>query len=133
MAIHTLAAWHQLVADRNPAGLADLLADEVVFYSPVLHTPQAGKPITTMYLMAAFQVFFNPSFHYVREVLGPHDAILEFDVKIDDIQVNGVDMLKWNTQGQIIEFKVMLRPLKAVNLIQQKMAAMLQAGTPPKI
>jgi SnoaL-like domain len=130
MVINTLAAWHQLVTDRNPAGLANLLADEVVFYSPVLHTPQVGKPITTMYLMAAFQVFFNPSFRYVRQVLGPHDAVLEFEVTIDEIQVNGVDMLKWNTQGQIIEFKVMLRPLKALTLIQQKMAAMLQAGRP---
>jgi hypothetical protein len=128
MTINTLAVWHQLVRDRNPRGISALLADDVVFYSPVLHMPQLGKQITAMYLMAAFQVFFNPSFRYVREVAGAQDAVLEFEVEIDGIQVNGVDMIKWNAEGQIVEFKVMLRPLKAVNLIQQKMAAMLQAN-----
>jgi hypothetical protein len=128
MTINTLATWHQLVTDRNPRGISALLADDVVFYSPVLHTPQLGRQITAMYLMAAFQVFLNPSFRYVREVAGAQDAVLEFEVEIDGIEVNGVDMMKWNEEGKIVEFKVMLRPLKAVNLIQQKMAAMLQAA-----
>jgi hypothetical protein len=120
-----LTAWHQIVADRSPRGLAPLLADDVVFYSPIVHTPQVGKPITTQYLAAALHVFGNDTFRYVREVVGEHDAILEFMVEIDGISVNGVDMIKWNDAGQIVEFKVMLRPLKAVNLIHQKMAAML--------
>jgi hypothetical protein len=123
-----LAAWHELVRARNPRGLDALLADEVVFHSPVVHTPQAGKAITRQYLAAAFQVFFNESFRYVREVSGPRDAVLEFQVDIDGIAVNGVDMMKWNDAGQLTEFKVMIRPLKAINLIHQKMAAMLQAG-----
>ena len=87
--------------------------------------PQVGKPITTQYLAAALHVFGNDSFRYVREVVGEHDAVLEFMVEIEGISVNGVDMIKWNDAGQIVEFKVMLRPLKAVNLIHQKMAAML--------
>ena len=120
-----LAAWHQIVADRSPRGLAALLADDVVFYSPIVHTPQVGKPITTQYLAAALHVFGNDTFRYVREVVGEHDAVLEFMVEIEGISVNGVDMIKWNDAGQLIEFKVMLRPLKAVNLIHQKMAAML--------
>lgn len=123
-----LEIWHHLVQSRNSRGLEALLAHDVVFYSPVVHTPQVGKAITQQYLAAAFHVFFNPSFHYVREVVGPSDAVLEFAVNIDGISVNGVDMLKWNAEGQITEFKVMLRPLKAVNLIHQKMAAMLQQG-----
>ncbi len=120
-----LTAWHQIVADRSPRGLAALLADDVVFYSPIVHTPQVGKPITTQYLAAALHVFGNDTFRYVREVVGEHDAVLEFMVEIEGISVNGVDMIKWNDAGQIVEFKVMLRPLKAVNLIHQKMAAML--------
>lgn len=123
----TLAAWHDIVESRDLKALHALLADDVVFHSPVVHTPQAGKAITLQYLTVAFQVFFNASFHYVRELSGAHDAILEFQVDIDGIQVNGVDMLKWNERGEIIEFKVMLRPLKAINLIHEKMAAMLQA------
>ncbi|MFN8466849.1 MAG: nuclear transport factor 2 family protein [Caldilineaceae bacterium] len=120
-----LTAWHQIVADRSPRGLAALLADDVVFYSPIVHTPQVGKAITTQYLAAALHVFGNDTFRYVREVVGEHDAVLEFIVEIEGISVNGVDMIKWNDAGQIVEFKVMLRPLKAVNLIHQKMAAML--------
>ena len=81
-----------------------------------------------MYLSAAFRVFFNPTFRYVREIVGASDAMLEFETEIDGILVNGVDVIKWNDAGQIVDFKVMLRPLKAINLIHQKMAAMLQSG-----
>ena len=128
MIISTVSKWHELVRLRNAKGLNSLLADNVVFYSPVVHTPQAGKEITLRYLSAAFKVFFNESFQYVRELTGTHDAVLEFQVEIEGISVNGVDMLKWNDEGQIIEFKVLIRPLKAINLIHQKMAAMLQAS-----
>jgi hypothetical protein len=120
--------WHHLVENRDTQGLDALLADEAVFYSPVVHTPQVGKAITKKYLAAAFHVFFNESFRYVRELKGNRDAVLEFEVILDGITVNGVDMIKWNDAGKITEFKVMLRPLKAVNLIHQKMAEMLQAG-----
>ena len=128
MTLDALARWHRLVEGRNTDGLQSLLADEVVFYSPVVHTPQVGKAITMRYLAAAFHVFGNESFRYVREIASGRDAVLEFEVEIEGISVNGVDMLKWDEAGQIVEIKVMLRPLKAVNLIQQKMAAMLQAN-----
>jgi len=128
MSADPIAAWHQLVKDRNPRGIDALLADNAVFHSPVVHTPQVGRAITRTYLTAAFHVFFNESFHYVREVKGERDAVLEFEVLIDGIVVNGVDMIKWDDEGRIVEFKVMLRPLKAINLIHQKMAAMLQGG-----
>jgi len=123
-----LPAWHQLVKDHDPRGLDALLADDAVFHSPVVHTPQVGKALTRSYLAAAFQVFFNPSFRYVREVAGDRDAVLEFELELDGIRINGVDMIRWNDEGRICDFKVMLRPLKAVNLIHQKMAAMLQAN-----
>ena len=122
-ALHT---WHEVARTRNVAGLDALLADEVVFHSPVVHTPQVGKQLTRLYLAAAFQVFFNESFRYVREIAGPRDAALEFQVEIDGIAVNGIDLIKWNDADRIVEFKVMLRPLKAINLIHQKMAALLQ-------
>ena len=128
MTISPLATWHDLAKTRNTKGLDSLLADNAVFYSPVVHAPQSGKAITKQYLAAAFHVFGNPSFRYIREVAGPRDAVLEFQVEIDGISVNGVDMLKWDDEGRIVEFKVMIRPLKAINLIHQKMAAMLQAN-----
>ncbi|PZO08978.1 MAG: hypothetical protein DCF27_07010 [Lysobacteraceae bacterium] len=127
MSIDTLATWHDVVTTRNVRGLAPLLSEQVVFHSPVVHTPQVGRAVTTQYLAAAFHVFFNDTFKYVREVRGPRDAVLEFEVTIDGIVVNGVDMIRWDDQGRIVEFKVMLRPLKAIQLIHEKMAAMLQA------
>ncbi len=127
MSIDTLATWHRLVRTHDRAGLVALLADEAVFHSPVVHRPQTGKALVAQYLGAAFAVFGNPSFRYVREVVGARDAVLEFEVEIDGIVVNGVDMIRWDDAGRIVDFKVMIRPLKAVNLIHQKMAEMLQA------
>jgi len=124
----TLETWHRLVRTQDPSGLNALLAEDAVFYSPVVHTPQRGRKLAAWYLGAAFSVFFNPTFRYVREVTGPSDAVLEFETEIDGVLVNGVDLIKWNDTGQIIEFKVMLRPLKAINVIHQRMAAVLQAS-----
>lgn len=127
MSEHPLQHWHRLVRDRQPAGLHDLLAEDAVFHSPVVHTPQRGRALAAMYLSAAFEVFFNPSFRYVREVVGPSDAVLEFETTIDGVVVNGVDMIRWDEAGRIVDFKVMLRPLKAIELIHRRMAAMLQS------
>jgi len=124
---HPLETWHRLVRTQDPSGLDSLLAEEAVFYSPVVHAPQRGKVLAAAYLSAAFTVFFNPTFRYVREIVGASDAMLEFETEIDGVLVNGVDLIKWNDTGKIVEFKVMLRPLKAINLIHQRMAAMLQS------
>ncbi|MBL0170297.1 MAG: nuclear transport factor 2 family protein [Gemmatimonadaceae bacterium] len=126
MSIETVSAWHHLVASRDPAALERLLADDVVFHSPIVHTPQVGKVVATRYLTAAFHVFFNETFRYVRELVGTRDAVLEFQVDIDGITVNGVDMIRWNEDGRIVDFKVMVRPLKAITLIHERMAALLQ-------
>lgn len=126
--LDTIAAWHHIVETRDISALENLLADEVVFYSPVVHTAQVGKSRTLPYLKAAFYVFVNDTFQYVRQVVGEHDAVLEFEVEVDGIIINGVDMLKWNADGRLVEFKVMIRPLKAVNLIHEKMRAMLMAS-----
>ena len=121
-----LETWHRLVRTTDPAGLWDLLAEDAVFHSPVVHTPQRGRQLAFWYLAAAFKVFFNDSFRYVREVVDDRHAVLEFQTEIDGIVVNGVDMITWNDDGRIVDFKVMLRPLKAINLIHQKMAQMLE-------
>jgi SnoaL-like domain len=125
---HPIVTWHRLVRTRDASGLDQLLAADSVFYSPVVHTPQQGRALTAMYLSAAFQVFFNDTFRYVREIVGESDAVLEFQAEMDGVSVNGVDLIKWNTAGQITEFKVMIRPLKAINLVHQRMARMLESA-----
>jgi hypothetical protein len=124
---HPLESWHRLVNAQDASGLSELLDEDAIFYSPVVHSPQRGKKLTTLYLTAGLRVLFNPTFRYVREIVGDSQAMLEFETQIDGISVNGVDILKWNEAGRIVEFKVMLRPLKAINLIHQRMAAMLQS------
>lgn len=122
----TLDRWHALLADRDITKLDAILAPDAVFHSPIVHTPQQGKELVKMYLTAAFHVLLNDSFHYVRQVVGERDAILEFVVEVDGIRVNGVDMIHWNESGEIDDFKVMIRPLKAINLLHAKMKEMLE-------
>ncbi len=123
---NTIATWHKLVDARDAAGLDNILAEQVVFHSPVVHTPQVGKPITTLYLTAALHVLNNDTFKYLREVISGNHAVLEFQTVIDGISINGVDMITWGEDGRITDFKVMLRPLKAVNLVHKMMGDMLQ-------
>ena len=122
----TIGQWHALVRSRDMSGLDALLADEVVFHSPVVHTPQVGRDITRKYLEAALEVLNTAHFRYLREVVGEHDAMLEFETEIDGIRINGVDLIRWNSVGLITEFKVMVRPLKAIQQVHQAMGAMLQ-------
>jgi hypothetical protein len=120
--------WHHLVASRDLAMLSQLLDPQVVFESPVVHTPQVGKAITHAYLAAALTVLNNRSFRYLGEWFGEDSAVLEFETEIDSIRMNGVDMIWWNAEGRITRFKVMVRPLKAINLLHQLMARALQGG-----
>lgn len=124
-----IETWRQLVADKDAAGVEPLLAEDVVFHSPLVDTPQVGKAVTQQYLAAAFEVFSQGAFRYVREVVGERDAVLELVAEIDGVVVNGVDMIRWNGEGKIVDFKVMLRPLKALRVMQQKMGALLQASS----
>ena len=123
-----------------PGGLDELLAEDCVFYSPVVFTPQRGKQITKLYLNAAGSTFSGDAepgsasadklgiggFHYVKETFGGNSAVLEFETTMGGKFINGVDIITCNDAGEIIEFKVMVRPLQAVNLLHERMAAMLE-------
>lgn len=122
-----LARWHgYMEGGSNPAALADLLADDAVFHSPVVHTPQVGKPIVMAYLVAASHVLGNDKFHYVRELVDGDEMMLEFVTELDGVTINGVDIIRWNSDGKISDFKVMVRPLKAINKVWDMMAAQLE-------
>lgn len=123
-----LARWHAVAASRDAEGLDALLADDVVFLSPVVHKPQVGRALTKAYLVAALSVLGNETFRYVGQWLGENSAALEFVTVVDGVEINGADFIAWNDAGRITQFKVMVRPLKAINLLQQLMAARLAAG-----
>lgn len=125
-----VAAWHTYMHSHGDAALLDaLVAQDAVFHSPVVHTPQAGKAKVMMYLLAAAQVLGNDSFAYVRELIDGDHALLEFTATIEGIHVNGIDLITFDQDGKIIDFKVMVRPLKAVNKLWEMMGAQLQAAS----
>jgi len=124
----TIARWREIAKSGDAAALEALLAEEVVFHSPVVHTPQRGKAITHRYLSAAFNVLFNTSFHYVGEWRAERSAVLEFVTTIEGVEIDGVDIISWDEAGRIVEFKVMARPLKAINLLHRLMGERLAAG-----
>jgi ketosteroid isomerase-like protein len=123
-----LAGWHAYMESGDLALLDALLADDAVFESPVVHTPQVGKAITFKYLASAAKVLGGEGFRYLGEWHAEDSAILEFETEIDGITVNGIDMIWWNEAGQITRFKVMVRPLKAINMLHQMMGAQLAKG-----
>ena len=123
----TIQRWLAYMQADDPALLDALLSEEAVFESPVVHTPQAGKGKTMAYLRAAAVVLGNPSFRYLNEWYADRSAILEFACEIDGIQINGIDMISWGEDGRITHFKVMVRPLKAMNKLHQMMGERLAA------
>ena len=143
----TIDAWHRFLRGELPGGLDELLHDDVVFYSPIVYTPQEGKAITKLYLEAAGQTLpGDPTaeaggsdaaggsggggFRYTKKVLDGHTAVLEFETTVSGKYVNGVDIITCDDDARIVEFRVMIRPLQAVNLVHQQMAAMLEQMAP---
>tara|TARA_R110002073_G_scaffold8207_5_gene45863 strand:- start:76249 stop:76644 length:396 start_codon:yes stop_codon:yes gene_type:complete len=122
---NNLAKWHEIIETKNVTLLSEILDDNVIFHSPVVHAPQKGKKITSLYLSAALQVFLEGDFKYLREVVNESETFLEFEVELDGVVINGIDMISWNSAGKIVDFKVMIRPIKAINLIHQKMGEIL--------
>jgi hypothetical protein len=132
--------WHAHLRGELPGGLDELLDDDVVFYSPIVFTPQKGKAITTLYLQAAGQTLPGDTtkpagsggaapgggFRYTKHVMSGDTAVLEFETTVEGKYVNGVDIIRCNDAGRIVEFRVMIRPLQAINLVHQQMAAMLE-------
>jgi len=137
--MHAVEKWYEVIKSDNPDKYNEILAEDCVFYSPVVYTPQRGRELTKMYLMAAGGVFggedspkeildeTSPSkFKYIKEIIGENSAVLEFESEIDGIYVNGIDLISWNEENKITEFKVIVRPLQAVNKLHQQMQDMLE-------
>jgi hypothetical protein len=121
-----LARWHQHLQTHSHQDLWDMLHPDAVFESPVVHTPQVGRAIVFKYLASAGEVLGGEGFTYVGEWLNERSAILEFTNTVRGIKVNGIDMISWDENGLITHFKVMVRPLKAINLMHQMMGEMLE-------
>jgi hypothetical protein len=133
--------WHAHTRGELANGLDELLHDDVVFYSPIVFTPQKGKAITTLYLQAAGQTLpgektstmsqagsddVPKGFRYTKEILDGHHAVLEFETTVEGKYVNGIDMITCDDNGKITEFRVMIRPLQAINLVHKQMGEMLE-------
>ena len=124
--MNPIKKWHEVVETRDFLLLDKILSEKVVFYSPVVHSPQVGKEITSIYLKAAAEVFNDRSFAYVTELIHSNNACLEFKLEIEGIYINGIDLITWNEEGKIIEFKVFIRPLKGIETIQNLMGKVIK-------
>jgi hypothetical protein len=141
---HVVDKWHAYLRGRLPGGLDELLDDDVVFYSPIVYTPQHGKAVTKLYLQAAGQTLpgdesgsttgnadaYGGGFRYTKTVLSGDTAVLEFETTVEGKYVNGVDIIRCNDEGRIVEFRVMIRPLQAINLVHRQMATALEQMKP---
>jgi hypothetical protein len=138
----TIAKWHQHLRGELPGGLDELLHDDVVFFSPIVFTPQEGKAITKLYLQAAGQTLpgekptssdgggvggSGGGFRYTKQVMADDTAVLEFETSVEGKYVNGVDIIRCDDQGLIVEIRVMIRPLQAINLVHRQMGLMLES------
>ena len=122
-----LKRWHEVIdAGSRPEDLAAIIREDAQFHSPVVHTPQKGRDLVVGYLSAAGKTLGNDTFTYVRELVDGPNAMLEFTTEMGGIHVNGIDLIEFDEAGMIVDFKVMVRPLKAVNKVWEEMAAMLQ-------
>ena len=136
--MHPIDKWHKLIKSNDPDKFDELLDENCTFFSPVVFTPIKGREMTKMYLMAARGVFgesptkakgeesISKPFKYIKEVIDKNSAVLEFESTIDGIYINGIDLVTWNDKGKITEFKVIVRPLQAVNKLHEQMQNMLE-------
>jgi hypothetical protein len=122
-----LRSWHAIVESRDPALLDDLLADEVEFRSPAVFAPQQGKALTTRYLGSAL-VVLGPSLRYISQWHDQASAVLEFEAELDGVYVQGVDLLRWNPDGRLVSFTVMVRPMRGLQKLIELMGRQLAAG-----
>jgi hypothetical protein len=124
--MNPIKEWHEIVKSGNTENLSSIIDSDCIFYSPVVFTPQKGKELTIKYLSAAALVFGDDSFKYIKEVINEKNACLEFELKLNGIEINGVDLISWNDKNKITEFKVLIRPLKGVQLIHELMGGTLE-------
>jgi SnoaL-like domain len=124
---HPLQSWHAVVESGDPARLDALLADEVVFQSPAVFAPQEGKALTARYLRGALAVL-GPSLRYVQQWHNDGSAVLEFEANLDGTYVQGVDILRWNTDGRLVNFTVMVRPMRGLQKLVELMGQQLAGG-----
>lgn len=123
-----IAVWHEAVAAGDLTRFEELLTDDAVFLSPALHTPQVGKALVSMYLRGAMIVLNNGTFRYVDEWIGPRSAVLEFEARVEGLDINGVDIVRWNDDERVTQFKVMVRPFKGLTTLMGAMAKLLEAA-----
>ena len=124
--MNPIKEWHEIVKSGNTENLSSIIDSDCIFYSPVVFTPQKGKELTIKYLSAAALVFGDDSFKYIKEVINEKNACLEFELKLNGIEINGIDLISWNDKNKISEFKVLIRPLKGVQLIHELMGGTLE-------
>ncbi|QJI37798.1 nuclear transport factor 2 family protein [Pseudomonas sp. ADAK13] len=124
-AAHSLKRWHAMLAAGDLKALPELLAPDAVFRSPMAHTPYPGAPVVSMILNTVFNVFEDFTYHRELATADGQSVVLEFSARVGDKQLKGIDLIRFNEQGQIIEFEVMIRPLSGLQALGEEMGRRL--------
>lgn len=128
----TFAKWHDMIAAQDLSNLPTLLAEDVKFRSPAVFKPYSGAPVVNLILNTVLQVFEEFSYH--RQFATPDglNVVLEFNTKVGDKAIHGIDMIRFNEAGLITDFEVMIRPLSALQALAAEMGSRMAAFSPAK-
>jgi ketosteroid isomerase-like protein len=129
-ATHSLKRWHAMLVAGDLKALPELLAPDAVFRSPMAHTPYPGAPVVSMILNTVFKVFEDFTYHRELATADGQSVVLEFSARVGDKQLKGIDLIRFNEQGQIIEFEVMIRPLSGLQALGEEMGRRLAPYLP---
>jgi hypothetical protein len=123
----TLQQWHAMINTADLKGLPGLLDANVVFRSPMAHTPYPGAAVVSMILNTVFQVFEEFKYHRELATADGLNVVLEFSATVSGKELKGIDMIRFNEQGKMVEFEVMVRPLSGLQALGEQMGQRLGA------
>ncbi|WP_160287418.1 nuclear transport factor 2 family protein [Pseudomonas knackmussii] len=123
----SLQRWHAMVERKDLSKLPELLAPNAVFRSPMAHTPYPGVPVVSMILNTVLQVFEDFTYHRELATADGLSVVLEFSAQVGGKQLKGIDMIRFDEQGKIVEFEVMVRPMSGLQALGEEMGRRLGA------
>jgi len=121
----SLDTWHHMVASRDLSNLLSIVHPDAVFRSPMANTAYTSAPALMLALSTVIQVFEDFTYHRQLATDDGLNIVLEFSARVGDKQLKGIDLVRFNEQGQITEFEVMVRPLSGLQALGTKMGARL--------
>jgi hypothetical protein len=121
----TLTQWHALLQKNDLSKLPELLHPQALFRSPMAHKPYAGAPVVSLILNTVSKVFADFAYHRELASADGLNVVLEFSAKVGERELKGIDMIRFDDAGKIVEFEVMIRPMSGLQALGDEMGRRL--------